>query len=116
MNIKISKDWWLATGLIEIFVSVIGIISKLNTDAMSGAFILGVTQIIFGIGLLQKSKLVFWLGLIMSGYNVFQVINSIAKGAIGVSGIYSFAILLVGLRFACYVMLFQQIRKAQEKK
>lgn len=109
-------DWWVATGVLEMTVGIVGVLSRVNTDALAGALVLGAVQVIFAVALLQKSKLVFWLGLVMAGFNLLSVLNSLAKGPIDSSVAYMIAITFVGVRFAAYVMLYQQIRMVKGKK
>ncbi len=116
MKQKFSMDWWVATGVLEMIVGVVGVLSRVNTDALAGAFVLGAVQVIFGVALLQKSKMVFWLGIIMAGWNLLSVLNSLAKGPIDSSLAYMIAITFVGVRFAAYVMLYQQIHTLKPKK
>lgn len=116
MKKKNAMDWWVATGVLEMTVGIVGVLSRVNTDALAGALVLGAVQVIFGVALLQKSKLVFWLGLVMAGFNLLSVLNSLAKGPIDSSVAYMIAITFVGVRFAAYVMLYQQIRMVKGKK
>ncbi len=113
---KNETNWWMITGVLEMVVGIVGVLSRVNTDALAGALVLGVVQVIFGVALLQKSKLVFWLGIIMAGWNLLSVLNSLAKGPIDSSLGYMIAITFVGVRFAAYVMLYQQIRAVKVKK
>lgn len=116
MKNKFAMDWWVATGVLEMTVGIVGVLSRVNTDALAGALVLGAVQVIFAVALLQKSKLVFWLGLVMAGFNLLSVLNSLAKGPIDSSVAYMIAITFVGVRFAAYVMLYQQIRMVKGKK
>ncbi len=116
MKKKTAMDWWVITGVLEMIVGIVGVFSRVNTDALAGALVLGAVQVIFGVALLQKSKLVFWLGLVMSGFNLLSVLNSLAKGPMDSSVAYMIAITFVGVRFAAYVMLYQQIRLVKVKK
>ena len=116
MKKKTAMDWWVITGVLEMIVGIVGVLSRVNTDALAGALVLGAVQVIFGVALLQKSKLVFWLGLVMAGYNLLSVLNSLAKGPMDSSVAYMIAITFVGVRSAAYVMLYQQIRLVKVKK
>ncbi len=116
MKKKYALDWWMVTGVIEMVVGIVGVLSRVNTDALAGALVLGAVQMVFGVALMQKSKLVFWLGLIMAGMNLLSVLNNLAKGSIDTSLAYMIAIMFVGVRFAAYVMLYQQIRAVKIKK
>ncbi len=116
MKKKNAMDWWVATGVLEMTVGIVGVLSRVNTDALAGALVLGAVQVLFAVALLQKSKLVFWLGLVMAGFNLLSVLNSLAKGPIDSSVAYMIAITFVGVRFAAYVMLYQQIRMVKGKK
>ena len=116
MKKKNVLDWWMVTGILEMVVGIVGVLSRVNTDALAGALVLGLIQVIFGVALLQKSRLVFWLGLVMAGMNLLSVLNSLAKGPIDSSMAYMIAITFVGVRFAAYVMLYQQIRAIKIKR
>ena len=116
MKKKNALDWWIATGVLEMLVGIIGVLSRVNTAELAGALMIGAIQVIFGVALLQKSKLVFWLGFIMAGMNLLSVLNSLAKGPIDSSAAYMIAITFVGVRFAAYVMLYQQISTIKTKK
>ena len=116
MKKKNTLDWWIVTGVLEMIVGIVGVLSRVNTDALAGALVLGVVQVIFGVALLQKSKLVFWLGIVMAGFNLLSVLNSLAKGPVDSSVAYMLAITFVGVRFAAYVMLYQQTRMVKVKK
>lgn len=117
MKKKMNLDWWAVTGVLEMLIGVVSALAKVNTDVMAQGIVLGAVQVIFGVALLQKSKIVFWLGLVMAAVNLLSVLNGIAKGMIDMSSVsYLVAVAFVGVRFAAYVMLYQQIRSIQGKK
>jgi len=69
-NVSIKKDWWLVTAILEGIRSLDLFVIYAKANSLSFvAFVF----LIIAIGLLLRSKLMFWIGSILSILNVFSV-------------------------------------------
>jgi len=108
---KVKKDWWLANSLVNIISGIYFIISRASVGMLSAGLFIGGINILIGVALLQKSKIAFWVVLIMNGFGLLSTLNNLSKQP----GNYLPMIVNV-IAFAFAIMLWQQIRKEEKKK
>ena len=41
MKKKTAMDWWVITGVLEMIVGIVGVLSRVNTDALAVGLVLG---------------------------------------------------------------------------
>ncbi|MBF0208079.1 MAG: hypothetical protein HQK53_14465 [Oligoflexia bacterium] len=113
-HMKIKRDWWLANSLINILSGIIFIVARSIAGMAVGGLIIGAINILIGIALLQKSKIVFWIVFIVSGYSFIQELLRLSKQIGGFNPTLGTGLIVLNFVFA--VMLWQQIKNEKVKK
>ena len=113
---NIKKDWWLANSLVLIItgIGIFLIKGAINGNFEYGIFS-GLFNLLMGLALLFRSRIVFWIYLVIISYGFLEQILRLANVS-KTTGDFSIdlAFTLRLVIFAMGLMLWQQIRK--EKK
>ena len=107
---KIKKDWWLANGILNILIGLSFIISKATQGMFSAGLFIGSINILIGLALFQRSKIIFWIVLIVNSFGFISELTKLSKSP----GNY-LPVIVNGIAFAFVVMLWQQIKKEETK-
>jgi hypothetical protein len=109
---KIKMDWWLANSLVNILSGIFFIISRAMSGMLVGGLVIGIIDIAIGIALLQRSKTIFWIVFVVSGYSFIQeLVRLVNISKQTGSFVPTIGTGLVIVNFAFAVMLWQQINK-----
>lgn len=117
MKLEIKKDWWLVNSLINILSGVAFIVIKAIEGVMLGGLMLGGLNILVGIALLYRNRIIFWVVFVLSGGAFFRDLLLIVKALSG-SGTFipTISTALTVLSFAAAVMLWRQIKSDSKIK
>src|SRR5688572_121077 len=120
-KLKIEKNWWTANGILWILSALAGILAVLSKGTqglMMGVLLFfGGILILIGLALLQKSRVAFWIVMVVAVFTFLDKLSEIAsvsRAAGGFSPDYSFLISLVTFVFA--LMLWQEVKGKKAKK
>jgi hypothetical protein len=117
MKLNMKKDWWLANSIYWIFTGLIAIVTGFLNNLVLAGLIGGGLNIIIGIALIQRSKIIFWITFAMGIYTFINQISGLAKYSKSTGNFimtlpFVFSIILLALNF----MLWQQIKKENNHK
>jgi hypothetical protein len=110
---NIQKDWWLANSVLFFLFAAIIIISSALSGNIAYGLIGAAFDIILAIALLQKSKIVFWLIFIT---NIYSALKFLFYARTDMSQLYSVSFLILVVKIAFILMLWQQINNTKEIK
>lgn len=110
---NIQKDWWLANSILFFLFAAIIIISSSMSGNLVYGFIGAAFDIILAIALLQKSRIVFWLIFIT---NIYSTLKFLFYARTDMSQLYSVSFLILVVKIAFILMLWQQINNTKEIK
>lgn len=111
---KIKKDWWLANGILYLIIGIVtGFLNVLNPDfnlveKFVGVLLLSGVEILIGIALFKRSKLIFWIMFVLIIFQSLGLINQISNGMVTM---YSPKVISAFIKLTFAIMLWQQIRK-----
>lgn len=114
MNFNPKKDWWLANSVFWIISGLFTLIVRAIDGSMLSGLLSGGLNILVGAALLQRSKIVFWVTLVLAAYTFIMQISSLSKASQGTS-IYWFPFGFVTIQLVLALMLWQQIRIENKK-
>ncbi|MFH1566137.1 MAG: hypothetical protein ABIB98_03000 [bacterium] len=115
MKLNLKKDWWFANSLYWILSGLFIVVTRLLEGTGSAVGILifsGGLNILIGVALLQRIKLIFWITLVFAILTFLGQLSNMAQVSKEIGGLsltVPFGMSLVPLALA--LMLWQQIRK-----
>ncbi len=107
-DVSIRPDWWLATALIEAARGLYIFARGVEYNVLTISIIL---PIVLLITLLMRIKIFFWIGFILSILSLIQTTTTIAALHNTEPNLHYEALVLQGILFLSYYLLFRQIRK-----
>ena len=107
MKKKLRKDWWLVNGLFNIIEGIIFILTHARAELFFTTLILGSINIIIGIALLKRSKLVFWLVFSLASLDFILVLTKLGSSQVS-------KIMITLISFISALMLLVQIIKEEK--
>ncbi|MEK7177610.1 MAG: hypothetical protein AAB705_02170 [Patescibacteria group bacterium] len=114
---KIKKDWWLANSIIYFCSGVLSVFFIVQEPdlavKLTGIVLLSGTEFLIGLGLLKRSKLIFWITFVLVIFSSLSTLNKIQTGLVQ---IYSLMSLSALIKISFIIMLWQQIKREEKKK
>lgn len=105
-------NWWLVNGVWTIAIGLMGVL--FNLGALNNSALIGLgLNVLIGIALIYKSKLAFWVSLILIG---ISFVSNIALLSSKSGAAVDLNFILVVISLALLIMLWQEIRKGKGNK
>jgi|SRR3989338_136090 len=110
---SIKKDWWLANSIFLFVSAILIVLSGIESGNFTRVVLIGGIEALLALALLQRSKIVFWMVFVITSYRTVEYfVGAIPNYRFD---FYSLPFVIIVVKFAFVLMLWQQIRRESNK-